>query len=211
MFHDPGTTVVRKRLSFPSVLVISLAGIVMTTILSASAIAVYGIRLVDKKSDSVIGLVEQAARRLPELQKALPPALADALNDERRPDYIENLDVSVHFGAADPRCGYPRAVVEVENSGDEVVSLLSLRIVGLDENGDPVFERNTWAATPLQIEDEWRGPLLPHETRRFPVHWWRGGKAADLSYEITDIRVWQSHEAEPSTDASTAIEIADAD
>lgn len=188
MYDNSGTTVVRKRMSFLAALAIGLTAIVVTAIVSASGIAVYGLWVVDKKSDSLIGLVEQAVKGLPELQKALPPALADAIDDERRPGYLKDLEVSVR--SASPRTGRGRAVVTVTNHGDEVVSLLSMRIVGLDEEGDPIEERNTWAATPLQIEDEWRGPLLPHETRRFPVRWWGRGEVVELTHEITDIRVW---------------------
>jgi hypothetical protein len=195
MFNGTGTTVVRKRLSFPSILAISLAGVIATTIVSVSGIAVYGLRVIDKKSDSLISLVGDAARSLPEFRKALPPFLADAIDDERRPDYLKDLDVSVRLGKKDRRHGSRRAIVEVSNHGDAVVSLLSMRVVGLDEDGDPVDERNTWVATPLQIEDEWRGPLLPHETRRFPVHWRRGSDTVDVTYEITDIRIWRGGDA----------------
>jgi hypothetical protein len=69
---------------------------------------------------------------------------------------------------------------------------------GLDEAGDPVSEQDTWAATPLQIEDDWRGPLQPHEKRLFPVYWYRNSQPAEVSVEVTDIRVWRGPTA-PST------------
>jgi hypothetical protein len=194
MYHDGGTTVVKKRMSFLSVLVLSATAIIVTVILSASGIAVYGLGILDAKTDSLTGLISEAVRGLPEIRKALPPALADAINDERRPEYRDQLDVSVRLVGAD-RDGYLRTVVEVTNRGDELVSLLGMRIVGLDGDGDPLFERNTLAATPLQIDDDWRGPLLPHETRRFSIWHYhlRNGTPVEVAYEITDVRVWRGN------------------
>jgi len=194
MYKEDGTTVVRKRLSCVSVLILSLTAIIVTVVVSASGIAVYALTVVDQKTDTLVGLVGEAARALPELREALPPALADALDDERSPEYVHQLEVAVRAGGAD-RYGRQRCLIEVENTGDKVVSLLSMRIVGLDDDGDVVYERNTWAATPIQIEDEWRGPLLPHETRRFSVWSCREGAASEITHEITDVRVWAGRAA----------------
>lgn len=207
MFSEPGTTVVRKRLSFFSVLAISLAAIIVTTIVSASGIAVYGLRLVDKKTDGLIGLVGAAATSLPELREALPPVLADAINDVRRADYLDDLKVSVHLGSEESGQRYRRAVVEVENQGEEIVSLLSMRIVGLDEDGDPVDERLTWAATPIQLGDEWRGPLFPHKTRRFPVRCSFDRRTVKLTHDITDVRVWRGNQIEQANQTALATNV----
>jgi hypothetical protein len=155
------------------------------------------LRLVDKKADGLIGLVAETAKVLPEVREALPPALTDAIDDERRVEYRRNLDVAVRLVDREERHGRStgRAMVEVTNTGDEVVSLLSMRLVGLDDDGNAVMERQTWAATPLQIEDEWRGPLLPHETRRFSVWCYRVGDTAEVTHEITDLRVWRGSQA----------------
>lgn len=199
MFHEQGTTVVRKRLGFLSVAVMSLTAIVVTLVLTAGGIVVYGLNVIDKRSDNIVDLVGEAVRCLPEFRDALPPALADAINDERRPDYLQNVDVSVRFSDATSRHGQRRAVIEVSNDGGDMISLLSMRIVVLDADGDPIEEHNTWVATPIQIEDDWRGPLMPHETRRISI--WCSGRdrAAELSHEITDIRVWRGNNAEPMT------------
>jgi hypothetical protein len=201
--HAASPTVIRKRLSFPSVLVLSIALIAMTVIVSASGIAIYGLRVVDQKADSIIGFAGSAISNLPEFRAALPAALADALNDERRPGYLEDLRISVRLREDNRYDGRHRAVVEVENQGDEIVSLLSMRIIGLDDEGDPSVERNTWAATPLQIDHEWRGPLLPRETRRFSVGCLRGRGTVTAAYEVTDIRVWRG--GDPETGASTSL------
>ena len=211
MFNDGGHTVVHKRLSFLSILFLCLAGIVMTAIVSASGIVLYSLHVLDGKSDTVVELVQSAVEGLPELRASLPPVLADAIDDERRPDYLSSLNVSVRLLEGDKDSQYRRAVVEVENEGDEVVSLLTLRVVGLDENGDPVWERNTCVATPLQIEDEWRGPLMPHETRRFPLYRYSGCRTRrpvvecrELVHEITEIRVWRGKtDSDNITDENT--------
>lgn len=204
MFNQAATPVVRRRMSFFSVLVVSLTAIIVTTIASAAGIGVYGLRVVDKKSDSLLGLVQQAAISFPEFCQTLPPVLADALDDTRRPDYLEYLDVTVRKIEGDGRSDRRWAVVRIENLGDEIVSLLSMRIVGLDDNGDPVAECHTWAATPLQIEDDWRGPLLPHATRRFSVRGCNGHRSVRLTYEITDIRVWNPSSPQQVTQTALA-------
>lgn len=190
MFQENGPTIVRKRLSFFSIVAISLAAVLMTTIVSASGIVLYSLRVIDKKSDGLISLVGNIAEDLPEFRKVLPPALADAIDDQRMPGYLEHLRVSVRMAKDAGRRSRSYAVVEVENLGDRIVSLLSMRIVGLDKDGDPVAERSTFVATPLQIEGEWRGPLMPHSTRRFPIRCWNGQAATELTHEITDVRIW---------------------
>ncbi len=199
MFHEQDTTVVRKRHGFLSVAVMSITAIVVTSVLTAGGIVVYGLNVIDKRTDNVIDLVGEAVRCLPEYRDALPPALADAINDERRPDYLENVNVSVRFSEATSRHGHRRAVVEVSNDGGELISLLSMRIVVLDADGDPIEEHNTWVATPIQIEDGWRGPLMPHETRRISIWCSSGDRTAELSHEITDIRVWRGNSTERAT------------
>lgn len=190
MFQDVGTTVVRKRLSFLSVTIISLTAIIVTTVVSASGLAIYALKIADGKTDSLVGLVGEAVQSLPEFCKGLPPALADAINDQRQPGYRDQLDVSVRLGREGRNRRGRVIIVEVVNRGEETVSLLSMRLVGLDGDGDPVFEKNTWVATPLQIDDDWRGPLLPHETRQIPLFCYGTGDSQEVRAEITDIRIW---------------------
>lgn len=204
MYHEPGTTIVQKRMSFFSVIALCISLVLITVIVSASGLAIYGLRIVDRKADSLAMLVGDTVKSLPEFQKALPPALADAIDDVRRPDYLSQLDVKSRLIKSEKaRYGhYQRAVVEVTNQGDDVVSLLSLRIVGADADGETVMERCTWAATPIQVEDEWRGPLLPHETRKIPVRFYSSESIDTVSHEVTDIRTWKG----PKTNEKVAIQ-----
>lgn len=197
-----GTTIVRKRLSFFSIAVISIAGVVMTVIVCASALAFRGLAIVDAKADTLTGLATDLVKALPEYREALPPALADAIDDERRPDYLKELSIETHLVDSDSH-GRSRGIVEVTNKGDEIVSMLSIRIVGLDRADEPVWEHSTWAATPIQIDEDWRGPLMPGVTRRIPVRMWRQDRAASLSCEVTDVRVWKGP-AETTPEALTS-------
>ncbi len=53
MFHEQGTTVVRKRLGFLSVSVLCLTAVIVTTLLTAGGIAVYGLNVVDKPDENI--------------------------------------------------------------------------------------------------------------------------------------------------------------
>ena len=192
MFQHEGTPIVQKRISFLSALVLSAASVVIVITLSLTGITIYGMRLIDKKTDNLAGLVEETVKSLPAVRESLPPILADAFNDERRPDYLQNIEVSTKpvEDQTGLRASRHRVVVQVQNKGDATVTLLSMRIVGLDANGQPVKEWHTWAATPLQVDDDWRGPLLPHETRRFVVRCGSSEGTVGVTHEVSDIRVW---------------------
>jgi hypothetical protein len=201
MYQDGGATVVRKRMSFLTALVCSVAGVTIALILSITGITVYGMSLIDKKTDNLAGLIEETVKALPAVRESLPPSLADAFNDERHPEYLQNLVISSKLVEEQGAQRWPRSrvVVEVQNNGNEAVTLLSLRLVGLDANGDPVREWHTWAATPLQLEDEWRGPLLPHETRRFAVWCKSSEQPVKVTHEVSEVRLWVKDASKTAT------------
>ncbi len=60
-------------------------------------------------------------------------------------------------------------------------------------------EESIFAATPLPCEDEWRGPILPGETRKFSTHMDSRETGLTAEFEVTDIRVWNG----PSDDELT--------
>ena len=194
MFNEPPPPIIHKRMSFLAVSAICLTSIIITAVVSAAGLGVYGLRILDRKSDGLVGLVGNLAKQLPELRDSLPPALYDAIDDERHPEYRSNLRVSVKRVADDQRDRYCRAVVEVENKGDQTISMLTLRIVALDKNGEPISERKTWVASPIQLEDDWRGPILPKETRRLVVRYFDAEETASFSQEVTEIRTWAGYE-----------------
>ena len=186
---------VQKRMSPFTALFLGVTAIVVAVITSASVIAIYGLHLSDRWATDLIGLTGETLDGLPEMIQALPPAVGDLLHDQRAPEYVDQLGIEVTM-ANDSRRDGVRPVVTVENRGGEMVTLLGLLGIVTDENGTPVGEWTEYAATPIAIDHDWRGPIMPSATRRFSVSGWpwvKGGAAVE--YEITDVRIW-SPEAE---------------
>jgi len=208
MFGASGsTTVVNKRLSFLSIAILSLASVLIVTILTTAGVGVYALAVIDTKTDGLLSLVKEGIKSLPALRSALPPALADGFDDERSPQYREQVDARAWMPEnGDTRWRGGRTIVEVKNRGDRTVTLMSLRLVGLDGQGDPVAERTTWGATPLQLEGEWRGPILPRQTRQFAVWSMGAPEIKEVNCEITDLRVWKEKSPGTDVDGPTADE-----
>lgn len=124
------------------------------------------------------------------------------LNDRRAPEYIENIEVDVAF-RRDDRIGGLRPVMTIVNRGSEVVSLLAIRVAAMDADRIPLQEWTEIVATPLAIEGEWRGPLMPGATRNVVLsRCLRSIDPADASsvtgaVEIADVRLWKPTEREP--------------
>ena len=166
-------------------------------IASATAVVMYTMHIVDQKAGSLIRFADNTVEGLPELLKSLPPSLADMLKDKRSPEYAHKIDVNVKL-IDDVANGTIRPVLTVKNTGDEVVSMLALRVAAVDADGNP---RNDWTevvATPLQIDNDWRGPLMPGATRHVVLSARRplaneSEKLVAVS-EISDVRVWSREE-----------------
>ena len=88
------------------------------------------------------------------------------------------------------------AQIEVTNGGEDLVTLLSVHVTASDGSGRLISEWNEWIATPVALDDDLRGPLMPGSTRtlltgRFhhldglPV------EGLEVAVEITDVRIWQ--------------------
>jgi hypothetical protein len=87
--------------------------------------------------------------------------------------------------------------VTIKNKGNELVSLLTVRVAALDARGRALHEWTTTAATPIGFEHEWRGPLMPGSTRHVVLdngcfHRNELEGAETLVVEIADVRVWTS-------------------
>jgi hypothetical protein len=193
MSHYP--QIIYQKHTFFSALAMGLSALGVAFIFSCTAVVIYGMYLAGEKPDRFVSLAEDAIRFLPALQKSLPPVLADTLNDYRRPDYGRHLEIAAETKPLPESNGRLRSTVKVVNHGQETVSLLSLRIVVLDSQGQILAESNEWAATPVTAEPHWQGPLMPGFQRHlafscsgtFPVSSLRGLKT---EVEITDIRIW---------------------
>ena len=164
-------------------------------IASATAVVLYSMRIADSNVAKLLWFADNTVDGLPELLKSLPPALADVLHDRRAPDYASKLDVHVKF-IDDETSGALRPVLTVKNTGDEVVSMLALHVAALDANGTPRSDWTQVVATPLSIDKDWRGPLMPGETRHVVFSGSRAlaGKSQTLAavVEIGDVRVWEA-------------------
>jgi len=183
-----------RKHSFLSSAALGLSAVIVTLVVSCTVVAVYTIHLASEKSDHVLTLAQNAVAGLPEFQKALPPVLSDMLDDSRRPDYCNELGITATVTSRPDAHGRAHTSIEVVNNGDEVISLLSLRVTVLDERGYVLAESQEWAATPFAADDEWRGPIMPGSRRRFVSH--RGlynvAPMDDVrpEVEITELRVW---------------------
>lgn len=74
--------------------------------------------------------------------------------------------------------------------------MLAVRVAALDARRTPVREWTEVVATPIAIDHEWRGPLMPGATRHVVLSSWRNFPAdkADallVAPEISEIRVWE--------------------
>ena len=190
------SVIVNKKGGFLSALAHGVFGFLTATVVCVSGLGFYGLWVVNSSAGQIIGTGRDLSvlilETLPDWQKALPPALADAVNDRREPSYRDQLDVSVRFK---PGKDHPRAVVQIKNTGDETVSLLMARIVVLDEDGEPIHVFAEPVATPLAFDDhDWPGPILPGSTRTVSVslHSRSADEFSDATIEITELRIWNA-------------------
>ena len=71
--------VVINRRGFFSSLVVAFCGTVCVVIICGTAVAIYGVKVVNDRLDDVVALTPQAIESLTEWQKALPPAMPPSL------------------------------------------------------------------------------------------------------------------------------------
>lgn len=188
------------RMSPLTALFIGIFGVGAVGIASGTAIVLYGMRIIDTRATEVFGFadgtISTTLDRLPELIESLPKVVGDLLDDRRAPDYAANLDIDVDFVVGE-RSGGLLPVMTITNNGSEVVSLLTVRVAALNRHKLPVREWTEVVATPIGINNNWRGPLLPGKTRYVILgSGWRSipeERAGDFTgaVEISDIRIWQ--------------------
>jgi len=185
-----------RRMSPLTALFLGLFGVIGVGIASGTLITFVCLKIVDDKAGTLIGLAEGTIDGLPELVDSLPPALGELLNDRRAPEYTSNIEVDVDL-LADKKSNTVRPVLSVTNNGDEVVSMLAVRVAVLNKDGIPLGDWTQVVATPIAVEDEWRGPLFPGNTRHLVCSRFGGsrGVSADVSVtaqsEISELRIWR--------------------
>jgi len=205
MTGQPSYITFRKH-TFLSSAAMGFSAVIITIAVCCTAVVLYTVHLAGEKSERLVVLAESAVRGLPELAESLPPVLSDLLDDHRQPDYAGKLAISAKVSPQSGRHGLTRTAIEITNNGQEVVSLLSLRIILLDEHEQLLAESQQWAATPLATDGEWRGPIMPGSRRYFvaPCMGMYGIDAAEglhAEVEITELRVWNGPTKAPAADA----------
>lgn len=196
-----------SRMSPLTAMFIGIFGVGAVAIASTAAVIVYGLNVLDRRAEGLMSfaddVVDGAIENLPAWLEALPPALKDVLHDRRAPEYVKQLEVEARFVGGEAR--QPgRPVVTVTNKGDGIVTLLAVRVVALTSDGLPVREWTEVIATPLAIEGEWRGPLLPGN-RRHAIIGGHGGRVSEVAeglvaaVEIADVRVFVEPADPPTT------------
>ena len=186
-----------KKHTFLSSVAMGLSALAITIIISCTVVVIYGIHFAGDRPEKLVSLLKQ----LPDLRQALPPALADVLDDRRQPGYAGELEISATTALTPDQHRSVRTKIEVVNKGSEIVSLLCLRIVVFGSNGEILSESNEWAATPIAADHDWRGPLMPGSHRYF-VSSRRAlgvflGDELRTEVEVTDLRVWNRPEDRP--------------
>lgn len=208
---NSGPSVIVNKAGFLSSLARGLFGTIIAVVICASAVGIYGMRLVDRNVDvlraaitdtvpELVSTLPDMLSAMPDLMAAAPPVLADAMNDRRAPEYRTELLTSARLVPRYEDGETWAVVIEIVNQGQEVVSLHSLRLTLEDARQVPVQAYMVVTATPLAIDEcaELRGPLLPGETRRIAqrVYVSNGGLTPVL--ETTELRIWNGpREAAP--------------
>lgn len=204
MNSGPDYLVQKPRLGFLTATVLGISGVLITAIFCGTGIVCYGMVVLNQRTGTLMGLGQAALKGLPELQKSLPPILADAVDDARTPDYAGKIEVEGRLVPDNTEEGAYRVVMEVKNRGDKVVSMLPLHVALMDANGGPLLEWVEYAATPVAGGDDWRGPLMPGATRQIRTN--RRSKKPDrtVACEISDVRLWTPREAGAKAEAQTS-------
>jgi len=197
-----------RKHTFLSSAAMGFSAVIVTITVCCTAVLLYTVHLAGEKSERLVVLAERAVRGLPELAESLPPVLSDMLDDHRQPDYAGKLTISAKVSPYPGRHGLARTAIEITNNGQEVVSLLSLRIILLDQNGQLVCESQAWAATPLATDGEWRGPIMPGSRRYFVARCMGmndddSAEGLHAEVEITELRVWNGPTKAPAADEQT--------
>lgn len=205
MYGDRPQVVYKK--GFFTSLITGLFGLLSVIVICGAVVGFYAINVADRKASQIIHPTMDTLRGLlTDWRESLPPALADAINDERSPEYRAQLAIKTHMTADGHR---RRVYVEVTNNGDKLVTLLAGRLVLESEAGDPVRSKGVYAVTPLTLDDpEWRGPLMPGTTRKLMETVWDDEDATEVTFEVTEVRIWNGDESRFSTGAA-ATELAE--
>jgi hypothetical protein len=170
---------------------LSFAAVMITVIGTGAVLGLYALSIVDQKASQVLNVASNTVENLPALLQAAGPAVENLVGD-RAAAYASKVKVEASF-VTDPEKGYTRPALTITNNGDEVVTLMTVRVAALNSNGVAVADWNEVVATPIGIED-WPGPIQPGATRHMLMNRWNRFKMSDneaitAAVETTELRV----------------------
>jgi hypothetical protein len=186
----------RQRMSPLTAFFLGMFGLGAVSTACVSMIILYGIRVADSKTGQVLGFTSKMLSDLPEIIDGLPGAVGEVFDDRRAPEYADRIKIEASFQSDDDG-KRTRPVLTVRNEGDKVVSMLAVRVAVLNDRRVPQCEWTEVVATPLAIDESWRGPLLPGSTRYVVLHSGYGCRGLSASEtkngatEISEIRIWE--------------------
>lgn len=190
--------IVHKRMSFLSSLVWGVSSVLIVVLLCAAGIIFYAMTIFDSRVSGVVELLDGALEDLPDFAGSVP-VLADALSNERRPEYLHDLDVSITFSKHPHYEDRMMPVVTVANKGKEQVVWMHMRVVVRDGAGNILDEQGQYIATPIPFDEhDAPGPLMPGEKRFLTAGSFQAVDDPVAEHEITDIRVWVKPADEPA-------------
>lgn len=198
-----------QRMSPFTALFLGIFGTISVGIISGGTVAMYALHIVDSKTSNILDFAEGAVANLPEFIDSLPDAISDILHDRRAPEYASNMDIELNF-VMDEKHGKLRPTLNITNNGSEVVSIMAVRVAALNKDQVPIHEWTEVVATPLAIDDDWRGPIMPGATRYVVLSsGWRGISIEDAAnirgvVEISEMRIW-----EPSPESEVSLTVVD--
>lgn len=193
---NTGPAVIVNKSGALASLIKGLFGTVIVLLICGTALGLYGLHVADK---FVGGTALSTLRNVPELVRSLPdwrqfpPILAEPLNDRRALDYADRLEVKTHYRpVAQSKSGEVGVVeVTVTNTGTEVVSMATLRLL-VEDDGSQAFDQLYALATPVAFEGtSWNGPLPPGASRRMVQGLVAIEGQPRITTELSDLRVWQ--------------------
>ncbi len=188
--------VTHQRMSPFTALFMGISSVIAVGIVSGATVTLYALNVIDTKAATLLDFTGSTVQNLPEIIESLPAVFSDIVHDRRSPEYASNIDVDVSF-ILDEKRGTLRPALNITNNGEEVVSVLAIRVAALNESQVPLREWTEVVATPIAIDRDWRGPLMPGATRHVLLHaGWRGVSLENAekisgAIEISEIRVWE--------------------
>lgn len=194
-----------NRMSAMTALFLGVFGVGGVAISGLTGITLYGMRIIDRNVSVITTVVENTLSDLPRFVESLPeileqmPRVANTLAGRRAPEYAGHIDVQLSF-VKSSRVDGLRPVMTITNKGSEVVSMLVVRVAALSGDHVPIREWTEVVATPIAVDNEWRGPLFPGKTRHVVISSRRTvpESAADEllgAVEISELRLWQPSDA----------------